>query len=52
MPPFEIVHHNRPYQSKGPTLATASEFATEPKSVLVFMMISELLNWAEVRSGA
>lgn len=30
MPPFEIVHHNRPYQSKGPTLATASEFATEP----------------------
>jgi MFS family permease len=35
MPPFEIVHHNRPYQSKGPTLATASEFATEPFFVLL-----------------
>jgi Cu(I)/Ag(I) efflux system membrane protein CusA/SilA len=35
MPPFEIVHHNRPYQSKGPTLATASEFATEPANIWV-----------------
>jgi hypothetical protein len=64
MAPLEIRHRSvRPISAKH---AQASRFLQQSpfgrgrlptwvvrmKSVLVFMMISELLNWAEVRSGA